>query len=82
MTSSEFSSLSLENRLLILKTEADYIGTRQIPSHSVSLFILHGFYVELFVLRNLNRVQWIEVQSNRQIISEYVRDLDLDDLFS
>ncbi len=82
MTSSEFSSISLEKRLHILKTEAEFIASRQIPSYSVSLFVLHGYYVELFVLSSLNRVQWIEVQTNRQIISEYVRDIDLDDLFS
>ncbi len=82
MTSSEFSSLSITKRLHLLKKNGEFVGTRIIPSYQVSLFTLHGFYVELFVLRSLNQVQWIEVQTNKQILIEYTKNIDLDDLFS
>lgn len=82
MTSLEFSSLSIEKRLRLLKEQGDFIGTRTIPSYQVSLFSIHGFYVELFVIRNLNQVHWIEVQTNKQILLEYTKDINLDDLFT
>lgn len=82
MTSFQFSSLTLEKRLRLLKAEGEFIGTRIIPSYQVSLYSFHGFYVELFIIRNLNHVHWIEVQTNKQILLEYTKDINLDDLFS
>lgn len=82
MTSTHFASLPLEKRLELLRNEGEFIGTREIPSYRVSLFAIHGFYAELFVLRDLNQVHWIEVQSNLQVLSEYTKDIRLDDLFS
>ncbi len=82
MTISEFSKLSIANRLEILKQDGEFVGTRTIPSYTVSLFAFHGFYVEIFVMKSLNQIQWIEVQSNKQILLEYTNDLNLDDLFS
>lgn len=77
----EFRKLKLEDRLNLLKSEGDYVGVRSTPSHRVYLFIYNSFYVELWQIISLNHVQWIEIQSNKQILNEYIKDVDLSDLW-
>lgn len=81
MTNSEFIRLSLDKRLEILRDEGEFIGARTIPSHRVYLYTLHSFFVELYVLSSINQIQWIEVQTNKQILAEYTKDIDLKGLF-
>lgn len=81
MNSSEFNRLSLEKRLSILKSDGEFIGSRSIPTHLVYLYSLDKMFVELYVINSLNQIQWIEVQTNKQILSEYIRDIDLKGLF-
>ncbi|MFA7274009.1 MAG: hypothetical protein WC044_09075 [Crocinitomicaceae bacterium] len=81
MNNSEFIRLSLEKRLEILREEGEFIGARTIPSHRVYLYAVHSFFVELYVLSSLNQIQWIEIQSNKQILAEYTQDIDLKGLF-
>ncbi len=81
MSPNEFSRHTLPKKLQLLRLEGDFVGTRDIPSYTVSLFAFHGFYVELYVLKSLNQVQWIELQNNAQILSEYANNVDLNDLF-
>jgi hypothetical protein len=81
MNNSEFIGLSLQKRLEILQEQGDFIGARTIPSHRVYLYAVHSFFVELYVLSSLNQIQWIEVQTNKQILAEYTKDIDLKDLF-
>ena len=77
----EFRKLRLEERYKLLKSAGDYVGVRTTPSHRVYLFIYNGYYVELWQIITLNQVQWIEIQSNQQILSEYIKDVDLSDLW-
>ena len=81
MNNSEFNRLPLERRLEKLKADGEYIGSRKIPSHQVHLYSLDKMFVELYVIHSLNQIQWIEIQTNKQILSEYSRDVDIKNLF-
>jgi hypothetical protein len=81
MNNSDFNRLSLENRLEKLRAEGEYIGSRNIPSHRVHLYSLDKMFVELYVINSLNQIQWIEIQTNKQILAEYTKDVDLRNLF-
>jgi hypothetical protein len=81
MNTSEFNRVSIEKRLAILQSDGEFIGSRNIPSHHVYLYSLNGFFVELYIINSLNQIQWIEIQTNKQILSEYIRDIDLKGLF-
>jgi endonuclease III-like uncharacterized protein len=81
MNNSEFNRLPLLKRLDILKSDGEYVGSRSIPSHLVYLYTLNSFFVELYIIKNLNQIQWIEIQTNKQILAEYTRDIDLNGLF-
>ncbi|MDC1402881.1 hypothetical protein N8328_00575 [Crocinitomicaceae bacterium] len=80
MTISEFSSLSILKKLQLLKEKGEFVGNRQVPSYTVSLFAFSGFFAEVHILKNLNQVQWIEIQNNKQILAEYTNDIDLNEL--
>lgn len=77
----EFRKLSLDTRFQLLQERGDYVGVRTTSSHRVYLFTYNGFYVELWQLITLNQTQWIEVQTNKNILNEYVKDVDLGELF-
>jgi hypothetical protein len=80
MTKTEFSKMTLHNRLELLKEQGQHVGMRMLPYQKVHLYALEGFFVEIYVIPGTEQIQWAEIQSNRQILSEYVQDIDLGDL--
>lgn len=74
----EFRQLSIQKKLELLKKYGNYIGARDLPSHFVYLYGYNGFFVEVYRLKTLNQIQWIEVQTNSDLLSEYVK---IDGLF-
>ncbi len=77
MNSKEFSKLSIYQKINLLKKEGEHIGAREYPSHFIHLFTFKSFYIEVFIIKNLNQIQWIEIQSNKYVLELYVQKLDL-----
>lgn len=73
----DFRVLSLEERYEILKKEGEHIGARLIGNHSVHLYAVSGFFVEMWILISFNQVQWIEIQKNQSILNEYINQIDI-----
>lgn len=81
MLPKEFRKLKIQERMELLTEHGDYFGARQKGSHTIHLYCIYKFYVEVWVYLPLNQVQWIEIQTNDQIINSYSQDVNLDDLF-
>lgn len=77
----QFNKLNLLQRMILLKENGNYIGARENMSHYIYLFTLDSLYVEVFMLKNLYQIQWIELQNNKNIISEYVSKVNIQNLF-
>ncbi len=77
----QFNKLSLVERIKLVKENGTYIGARENMSHFIYLFTLNSIYVEVFILKNLNQIQWIELQHNKSIIAEYVSKVNINNLF-
>lgn len=77
----QFNKLNLLQRMILLKENGNYIGARENMSHYIYLFTLDMLYVEVFMLKNLYQIQWIELQNNKNIISEYVSKVNIQNLF-
>lgn len=77
----QFNKLSLLQRIKLVKENGAYIGARENMSHFIYLFALDSQYVEVFMLKNLNQIQWVELQHNKNIISEYVSKVNIQNLF-
>lgn len=80
MKKAEFEKLKLEDRLNQLKIAGDFIGSRKTALHYIHLFSYAGLFIEVHVYIPTNQVQWIEVQTNKVILQEYITDIGLDDL--
>ncbi len=76
----EFEKLKLEERLNQLKVAGDFIGSRKTDLYRIHLFSYSGLFIEVHVYIPLNQVQWIEVQTNKSILEEYIIDVGLEDL--
>ncbi|MBU3659271.1 MAG: hypothetical protein FGM14_05350 [Flavobacteriales bacterium] len=81
MKTEQFNKLNLLQRIKLVKEKATYIGARENMSHFIYLFALDTHYVEVFILKNLNQIQWVELQHNKNIISEYVSKVNIKSLF-
>ena len=77
MQQEEFKRLTLHDRYALLKNEGNYIGARDLPQHFAYLYAFHGYFVEVYMIKSLNQIQWIEIQTNRDILQEYVEGLDV-----
>jgi hypothetical protein len=80
----EFRALPITDRLDRVKSEGEYLGSRQHGGHRVHLYRMgpkgtEGFFCEVWMRLGLNYVEWIEVANNPELLSEYV-ELDLKDL--
>ena len=78
MTADEFMALTLEKRLDLLKSDGEYIAGRELPLHFAYLFSFRGFFIEVYRTKALNKIHWIEIQKNQDILNEYVDDLRLE----
>lgn len=76
----EFSKLPIGKRFLALKKDGTYIAARLKGIHSIHLFSYNNFYVEVWIVISLNQVHWIEIQENKEIVSDYAEEVDLNDL--
>lgn len=80
MDKEEFIKLRFEDKTEFLWKYAEIVSEKVYYECNITLFLLDGFYVEVFYNRNLNEIVGIEIQENDQILYEYVKDLDLGEI--
>lgn len=76
----QFKKLSLQKKYHLLQTDGDYVGSRHYSSYFIHLFIVDKHYIEIWVLLGINKIHWIEIQNNQNIINEYVEQVNIDHL--
>lgn len=79
-----FRMLPVTERLELVRETGEYLGSRTHGGHNVHLYRMgakggEGFFCEVWMRLGLKYVEWIEVATNEEVLSEYVR-LDLKDL--
>lgn len=80
-----FRALRLTERLERVRSNGEYLGSRYHGGHHVHLYRMgdapsEAFFCEVWMRLGLTYVEWIEVASNEDVLSEYVK-LDLKGLF-
>lgn len=73
-----FKALRLTERLEEVRMAGEYLGSREHGGHRVHLYRLgenssEAFFCEVWMRLGLQYVEWIEVASNTDILSEYVK---------
>lgn len=80
MEKEEFMRISMQDKINFLWNYAEIISQKVYYECNITLFLLDGYYVEVFLNRESNEVVSVEIQENEQILYEYVKHLDLEEL--
>jgi hypothetical protein len=81
MTKEEFIDLSIADRTEYLWNYGECISQKTYYHANLSLFRVNNFFVEVFLHRLRSEIIGVEIQENPQILFEYVKDLELSELF-
>ena len=81
MEKEEFIKLTIAERTEFLWRYGEIISEKVYYECNISLFLFENFYVEVFFNRVLNEIVGVEIQENCQILYEYVKDLDLNEIY-
>jgi hypothetical protein len=80
MNKEEFIKLTIEDKTEYLCNYSELISEKVYYECNINLFLVEDFYVEVFLNRDENVIVSIEVQENNQILYEYVKNLDLNEI--
>jgi hypothetical protein len=80
MNKEEFIKLTIADKTEYLWNYSELISEKVYYECNITLFLVENFYVEVFFNREQNVIVSIEVQENNQILYEYVKDLNLNEI--
>ena len=80
MIKDEFIKLTIPQRMEHLWAEGEFISQKVYYDNDISLFLMDNFLVEVFFNRVHNEIVGAEIQENDQILFEYVKDLEINEL--
>lgn len=72
-----FRALGRRERVLAVKREGTFLGTRVFGGYHVHLYRMPGFFAEVWMRIGLGTVDFAEVVTDRDKLLDYVPDLDL-----
>ena len=80
MNKEEFIKLTIADKTEYLLNYSEIISEKVYYECNISLFLVENFYVEVFLNRDQNVIVSIEIQENSQILFEYVKNIDLNEI--
>jgi hypothetical protein len=80
MKKEEFIKLTIADKTEYLWNYSELISEKVYYDCNITLFLVEDFYVEVFLNRDQNVIVSIEIQENNQILFEYVKNLDLNEI--
>lgn len=80
MLKENFIELNLQEKIDYINIYGELITEKVYYEYNISLILVENFYVELFYNRHLNQIAGIEIQENSQLLFEYVKDVDLNEI--
>ena len=80
MNKEEFIKLTFEEKTEFLWNDGEIISEKVYYDCNITLFLVENFYVEVFFNRIQNEIVSIEIQEHEQILYEYVKNLDLNEI--
>jgi len=80
MTHHEFNKLSLAQQADIVWNCGTFIAERQEENHTIMLYQIEGFYVEVFYSRNKRRIPATRSFTSTYLLQPYLDAIDLKDI--
>ena len=76
-TERTFRKLSITKKVALLKSSAEYLGSRRYTAYDIHLYAYAGMLVEVWMKIGLNWVYFVDVQKSKKILELYVEDIDI-----
>ncbi len=73
MTPSQYKEFDLNERMDIVNLHGSFVGSRSYYNHSINLYTVYGFFVEVWYANYENRITKVQV-ANRQLVDLYYSD--------
>lgn len=75
-----FKSLSLDEKADLILQKDSFVDTREYYNQTINLYLIHGFYVEVWYLPSENKISDISLPTSDQL-NLYNIPVNLEDLF-
>jgi hypothetical protein len=82
MTITDFNTLTLHEQLEFLYAEGIYLSKRMKGKETVVLLQLNQLYVEIFYRKYRQEVNLIRCANTMEVLSPYLENMIIDDIFS
>jgi hypothetical protein len=73
MNERQFKEFELNERMDIVNLQGTYVGNRSCYNHTINLYTVYGFFVEVWYAKFENRITKVQV-ANRQLVDLYYSD--------
>ncbi len=67
MNERQFKEFDLNERMDIVNLNGSYVGNRSYYNHSINLYTVYGYFVEVWYFNAENRITKVQV-ANRQLV--------------
>lgn len=81
MTFTEFSKLSLEDKVYKVFEHGHEIMSRQFLYYDIKLYSFFDFYVEFWYLPSINKIDRVDALNMDEVLQLYKHEFDISGLF-
>ncbi|MEM8966772.1 MAG: hypothetical protein AAGE93_10165 [Bacteroidota bacterium] len=74
MSTSEFTLLPLQEKIDLLYQEGTFIVAIRYYGYKINLYLIHGFYVEVFYNHKLDQIEQIDLLPNSHTRLKFYSD--------
>ena len=81
LSTERFDKMNKTERVNCVFKEGKELLSRQNPNYVISLYHLKDFFVEVWYIPNLRRIDRIDRTTHEEVMANYEEEIDLTDLF-
>ena len=80
MNERQFKEFNLNERMNIINLNGNYVGNRSYYNHSINLYTIYGFFVEVWYANFENRITKVQVADDLLVERHYADRVDISSL--
>ena len=80
MNERQFKEFDLNERMDIVNLNGSYVGNRSYYNHSINLYTVYGFFVEVWYANFENKITKIQVANRELIELQYISSINIKSL--
>jgi len=81
MTEKEFNKLKMQDQLMTVFDSGEEVASRQYAVYNIKLYSVFDFYIEIWYIKNENKVDRIHIVDTEKVSRLYSSAIDITDIF-